>query len=234
MFMSQVDENEKASSTHMVSETPAPPSSPRIAVFDLDGTLTRVDTFLPFLVTFAFKRRMAWRIVVIPFVVLAYLLKLLRDHQAKQLLMRFFLGGQTRDQIDRHASEFSRTWVGRRLHPLCVERLRHHQEQGDRVVIVSASPDVYVPEVARLLGVEETVCTRVKWDNDRCLGTIDGKNCKREAKIEMLVEYLGEDAAPEHMISYGDSRSDLPLLRWVREGYLIGKYSCRKVDGEAG
>jgi phosphatidylglycerophosphatase C len=219
-------------STCAASEPTTGSVSPdRVAVFDLDGTLTRIDTFLPFLATYAWRRRKPWRAAVIPLVVLAYLSRLVSDRTAKQFLLRCFLFGEKRDDVEAHARDFC-NWIKPRLHPLGLTKLREHVDGGDRVIVVSASPDVYVPEIARSLGVEEVVCTKVRWNDELCLGMIDGENCKREAKITMLSAYLGAGANPQTMTAYGDSRSDLPLLCWVKNGFLISRSTCTQVSSD--
>jgi phosphoserine phosphatase len=35
------------------------------------------------------------------------------------------------------------------------------------------------------------------------------------------MEYLAGEGLPEESYSYGDSQSDLPLLRTVRQGFLL-------------
>jgi phosphatidylglycerophosphatase C len=101
------------------------------------------------------------------------------------------------------------------------ERLRHHQAAGHRVILLSASPDLYVPAVGRALGIAEVVSTRVAVAGGRCAGHIVGDNCKGENKLEALRRHLGGDVPPPGSFAYGDSRSDLPVLRWVASGYLV-------------
>ena len=44
-----------------------------LAVFDLDGTLIKGDSFLPFLITYARRGRRFWPIFVLPFFMLVFL-----------------------------------------------------------------------------------------------------------------------------------------------------------------
>ena len=45
-----------------------------------------------------------------------------------------------------------------------------------RLVLMSASPDLYVPEIGRRLGFAETICTGVRWNGDRFDGALTTPN----------------------------------------------------------
>src|SRR5262249_49750282 len=150
------------------SPRPAPPAGTPLAVFDLDGTLLRRDSFLPFLVTYALRRRRVRPLLVLPVVLALYVCRALSDRRAKERLLVAFLGGEDLGQVDEHAAWFCDRWVSRKWRPAVVERLREHQRQGHRVVLLSASPDVYVAAIGRLLGVEDVVATRVQAAGGRC------------------------------------------------------------------
>ena len=136
-----------------------------LAVFDLDGTLVTRDTFLPFLLSYARKRHRLRPFLTLPVYLALYACRLLSDRAAKQRVLISFLRGQSKSEIAEDAVRFARTWVPPRLRAEVVCRLREHQKSGHRVVLLSASPDVYVPAIARELGISEVVCTRVAGDD---------------------------------------------------------------------
>lgn len=204
-----------------------------LAIFDLDGTLIRGDTFLPFLISFCRRRRRWWPLVTMPFVVGAYAARLLPDYAAKQRLLVSCLGGRTLAEIAEHADWFCDRWVASRLHPVGIERLRHHQAAGHRVILLSASPDLYVTTISRFLGIAETVCTRVSISGEQCLGTLSGGNCKGAFKLRSLQGHLGIDESPPESYAYGDSRHDLPMLQWVEHGMLVRRDGLQAVTPTA-
>lgn len=192
-----------------------------LAVFDLDGTLVRGDSFLPFLLTYAWRHARIWPVATLPIYVGLYVCRLLSDRSAKSRVLVSFLKGRCRAEVAAHAEWFCSWWVRRKLSPEVVEKLREHQAAGHRVILLSASPDPYVPAVGSFLGIEEVICTRVSTNETQWGGEIVGSNCKGSGKIEMLQAHLqGDEAAPESY-AYGDSRSDLPLLQWVSHGFLV-------------
>lgn len=208
--------------TTPVQADSTPPLEDRpLAVFDLDGTLVRKDTFLPFLFSYGRRYRRYLSCALMPFPIVAYLAKLMSDRSAKQRLVASFLRNQPQARIDEHAEWFCEHWVTPRLNEPVVEALRRHQSMNHRVILLSASPSVYVPRIGEFLGISEVVCTRVGIQNDTCLGTLVGPNCKGEAKLETLKTYLGMPHPPFGSSSYGDSKHDFPVLRWVDNGLLV-------------
>ncbi|MFL5245699.1 MAG: HAD family hydrolase [Gemmataceae bacterium] len=196
-----------------------------LAIFDLDGTLVHGDTFVPFLMSYTVKKRRFWPIVAMPFWITLYLVRLISARTVKERLLTLFFKGEPRDAIADHARQFTTSWVAPRFRAEVAAKLREHQQAGHRVILLSASPDIYVPDIGVSLGITEVVCTRVGWLGQRCTGKILGPNCKGEEKINLLSQYLGLEGAPGLSYAYGDSKSDLPLLRWVTHGFLL-----RKVD----
>ncbi len=174
--------------------------SPGLAVFDLDGTLVRGDTLLPFLASFAWACWRPDRLAAMSPPLALYATRAISAYSAKQRLLEVVLRGESAAAIAGHADRFSSTWVSPRLRPGMLARLREHQGEGDRVILPSASPDIYVHAIARLLGIAEVVCTRVEFRDGRCLGRISGSNCKGLTKVERLQSHLGRMEAPE--VSY--------------------------------
>ncbi len=192
-----------------------------LAVFDLDGTLIAGDTFLPFLISYAIGRSKLWPLVVLPFHLTLYVCRLQSARATKERLMITLFRGVPMTSIAGHADWFYDRWVRQRLRPDIVRLLRDHRDAGHRVILLSASPDFYVRTVARRLGIEHVVCTQVAMSDGLCDGRIIGPNCKGKAKVAMLKEALGSEHPPAGSYAYGDSRSDLPILRWVEHGYLV-------------
>jgi HAD superfamily hydrolase (TIGR01490 family) len=210
----------------------AAPARP-VAVFDLDGTLVTRDTLLPFLLSYARSRGRLWPLLYLPLALTAYLCGLWSARALKERLLVRFLGGEPASRVREHAEWFCRAWLPSHLHPVGLARLRRHQRQGHRVVLLSASPSVYVPEVAAFLGVEEVVCTRVRVQDGVCQGQLVGPNCKGADKLALLQKHLRTADTPGASFAYGDSRADLPVLGWVEQGFLVGRNGCHPIHAGA-
>lgn len=194
-----------------------------LAVFDLDGTLVRGDSFLPFVVGYARSQRRLRPLLTLPVWVGLYAAKLLPDHRAKQRVMVSFFRGAPRAAVADYAAKFCERWVRPRLHEPVLEQLTWHLSAGHRVILLSASPDLYVEAVGRWLGINEVICTRVRSTPECWDGVLDGPNCKGAEKLARLRGYLAADSWPSESFAYGDSTSDLPVLRWATHGFLVSR-----------
>jgi phosphatidylglycerophosphatase C len=153
-----------------------------LAVFDLDGTLIKGDSFLPFLITYARRGRRVWPIIVLPFYLALYVCRILSDRDAKERLIGSFFGKEPMRKIIAHSEWFCSGWVQKRLRSDSMKKLREHQAAGHRVILVSASPDLFVPQIGKFLGINETVCTRIAFEDGYCSGKLAGANCKGDIK----------------------------------------------------
>jgi HAD superfamily phosphoserine phosphatase-like hydrolase len=151
----------------------------------------------------------------------AYLTRRIRDDQLKQALIRDYLACCDAEHVAEHAAWFCQRWLPRFLHPVGVPLLEAHRACGDRLVLLSAGPSVFVPQVAATLGIAEVICTTIEQEAGRWTGTIVGGNCKGGRKLQRLQDYLGGSQPPPRSFAYGDSRSDRFVLEWVEHGVWI-------------
>jgi phosphatidylglycerophosphatase C len=196
-------------------------SPPWVALFDLDGTLTWRDTLLPFLLGFV-KRRPhkalgLWRL---PYALGNYWQD--RDRgRLKSRVIRMIMGGERRAAIEPWAAAFVQDLKPRqRFRPLALAVVEAHRAAGDHLVLMSASPDLYVPLIGRLLGFECTLCTQVAWHDDRLDGHFKTPNCRGEEKLHRLA-WLREQYPNLPIIAYGNSASDLDHMRQADRALLV-------------
>lgn len=200
-----------------------------VALFDLDGTLLAGDTFLPFVIGYALKHRRVTRLPELAAYVAGRMTGVVSAQRAKQGVLAAVLQGEECGQIAEHAESFCRAWLARRLRRDVKARLADHLQAGHRVILVSGSPDLYVTTFARLLDIPEVVCTRVEQIDGKCTGNLASANCKGHEKVTRLQQLLGCEQPPDGSYAYGDSRSDLPILRWVKFGHFVNRWSGRLV-----
>jgi phosphatidylglycerophosphatase C len=192
-----------------------------LAVFDLDGTLTRHDTLLLYVI--GYLRRHPWRILRLPWMLIPAV-RFLFDFDRgaiKGSFMHIVFGGASRSSLQQWSELFVRRLVPTGLHAEARPTLERHRRAGDRLVLMSASIDLYVPQIGTALGFDECICTQVRWRED---GRLDGRlasaNCQGEEKRRRLAALLERDA-PSAVSAYGNSRGDLPHLRLAQAAYLI-------------
>jgi len=207
-----------------------------VALFDLDGTLTHRDTLVPFLAGYVARHpaRLArlWRLAP---AVLGYALGGRDRGLLKSRAIRAVMAGDSRTLIDGWAERFVAELRPRgafRAAGLAV--LEAHRSAGDRLVLLSASPDLYVPLIGRLLGFERTVCTEIRWDGDRLDGALRTPNRWGAEKVRCL-EQLRDDYAQATVTAYGNSSSDIPHLALAERALLVnGNAAARRSAARAG
>ena len=196
-------------------------TSGSLAVFDLDGTITRRETFGPFLWGFLWRR--PWRLLRVLLVLPAVAgFVLHRDRGAlKGALIHAMLGGVQRASLGRWTERFVAELLTDGLYAEALAAIAMHRTRGDRLLLMSASTDLYVPDIGRALGFDEIICTEVRWRAD---GRLDGRlasaNCRGEEKRRCLAALIARDA-PGRVYAYGDSRADLAHMQLVQEAYLV-------------
>lgn len=185
-----------------------------VAAFDFDGTLSRADSFLPFLRQMAgragYWRRMA---LLLP-LLLAFRVGLVGSTRAKTAVLRQFVRGMNEAQLQSHACHFAAGHLPAMIRPEALARLRWHQAQGHRCVIVSASLEVYLLPWARSLGVDEVLATRLEVTDGCYSGRLAGANCRGVEKVRRLEAWMGT-RSDWTVYAYGDSGGDRELLAWA-------------------
>jgi len=212
-----------------------PSTQPWVALFDLDGTLTWRDTLLPFLL--GFLRRHPQRLLRLwrlPFALLAYWTD--RDRGAlKSRVIRMVMGGASREVLEAWAETFVSDLKPRhKFRPLALAILETHRAAGDHPVLLSASPDLYVSHIGRLLGFEHTLCTELVWCGDRLDGRLKTENRRGEEKLRCLT-WLREQYRDIPIIAYGNSASDLDHMRHADRALLVnGNVAARRLAAKWG
>ncbi len=193
-----------------------------VAIFDLDGTLTWHDTLLPFLARYigAAPSRL-WRLWRLPAALLAYLRSGFERGVLKARLIQMALAGDRRAAIDVWASQFVATLQARGIfRPAALGVLNEHRNAGHHLVLMSASPDLYVLKIGQLFGFAETICTVLSWQDGQLDGTLRGANCLGEEKLRQL-ELLRARFPDARFVAYGNSSGDLVHMAHVDQATLV-------------
>jgi phosphatidylglycerophosphatase C len=201
-----------------------------VAVFDLDGTLTWRDTLLLFLVSFVRQhpRRLfgLWRL---PFALCRFAARDRDRGKLKSQVIRMVMGGASRTVVDHCADLFVNTLQLRhRLRPAALAILEAHRAAGDHLVLLSASPDLYVPLIGRSLGFERTLCTEIEWQGDRLVGALKSANRRGAEKLRCL-HWLRTQYPDLPIVAYGNSASDLDHMRHADRALLVNGNAAARV-----
>lgn len=202
----------------------------QLAVFDLDGTITRHDTLIQYVLGYLKTR--PWRVfgflLALP-VVIQYLSGRADRGALKGAVMHWTLGGSRRADLDAWTARFVPRLLERGVFRDAMARIAAHRHNGDFLILMSASPNIYVPVIGRHLGFNEVICTEVRWDGDRLHGALTTPNCRGEEKARRF-EALRARHPGVTTAAYGNAASDLPHLRLADRGVLVNGTSdaCRQ------
>ena len=192
-----------------------------LALFDLDGTLTRRDTLGSYVGGFLLRH--PWRVLRLPRVLPALARFALgrADHgEVKAALIQAALGGATRAQLDAWTSSFVARLVKQGLLGDARTVLNRHLSRGDHVTLLSASADLYVPAVGRALGFAQVMCTGVEWRGERLVGRLTTANRRGAEKARCLKELRTQHPGLP-ITAYANAASDIEHLRLADRALLV-------------
>lgn len=202
-----------------------------LAIFDLDGTITRHDTLWPFIR--GFLRRHPgrwWRLAPCLAPLMRYLWGPHDRGVLKGAILRWTLGGMPRAALAAWSAEFTARLVREGLYAEALACIAVHRRARTHLVLLSASPDLYVPVIAKALGFDECVCSQVRWrSDDRLEGSLASAN-RRGPEKARCVKRLLEERRPLYSNAYGNSMADLEHLQLVSAGTYVNG-SARELTG---
>jgi HAD superfamily hydrolase (TIGR01490 family) len=204
---------------------PAPDPMHRVAMYDMDRTITRAGTYSGFLMHVA-RRRQQWRLLLLPLVALAglaYALRLIDRSRLKAINLRLLVGKRfSRAEIAPLAESYADKVVARGLHPAALDQIAADRAAGYRVLLATASFHLYVDAIARRLGIDDVLATRLDEPDgaDHIHARLAGDNCYGEAKFARITGWLADNAITRdaaHIRAYSDHVSDHPMLHFADE-----------------
>lgn len=133
---------------------------------------------------------------------------------AKQEMRQF--KGRKVAELEQQAREFFEDRVLPNLYPEAEALVREHQRSGHVVAIVSGATRFVVEPLARHLGIDDILFTRLEVEDDCFTGRVIEPICFEEGKIYWLQQFIDVheiDLARSYF--YTDSVTDLPLLDLV-------------------
>jgi HAD superfamily hydrolase (TIGR01490 family) len=192
-----------------------------LTLFDLDGTLLRIDSdhaFGGFMVAIGWADAEAFRRRNDAFY---------EDYQAARLDIDAYIDFATAPWRDRPAAQvlatrerFMREVVQPALDERALALVRRHQAAGERTIIVTATNEFITRPIAQAFGVADLIAVElVRDDNGRVTGAVHGVPSFREGKVVRVEQWLAAQglrhADFDRINCYSDSTNDLPLLEWA-------------------
>ena len=194
----------------------------RVALFDLDGTLTPLDTeeqwalwlgdagLLDAAVFYEFHADYLAGCLDID-AYYAWFLDVFRSVEPEVLAGH--RDAMVRGRMLPSVEPRAKTWI------------RDARESHDVVLLVTASNSFLTDPIATELGFDANLATRLEERGGRFTGRLDGPACLGEGKLHHVGAWLearGTSLARlEHASFHSDSHNDLPLLRAVHRAVVV-------------
>ena len=203
----------------------------RIAIYDMDKTITVRATYAAFLTHMALQLA-PWRLVFVPIVgvvMLGYVLKLVSRGRAKELNQALLMGRRvSRARIMPAVELYADKVVATNIRAQARDCLAANRAEGYRLILASASYRLYVEPIARRLGFDEVIATdHFTQDIAYIRARIAGENCYDRAKLAMIEAWMaaqGIDRANAHVRAYSDHVSDAPMLEMADEAFATNPH----------
>ena len=187
---------------------------PRIAIYDMDRTITRRGTLTGFLVH-VLTRRQRWRILLVPLAGvagLAFAARLVDRRRLKAINIALLVGRRYDPvRLDGLAQSYAERVMRRNIHAAAIEQIARDRADGYRIILATASFRMYVGAIAQRLGVDDVIATDLVPGQWR----LSGPNCYGADKRTLITAWLkaeGIAADQADIRAYSDHVSDAPML----------------------
>lgn len=120
------------------------------------------------------------------------------------------------EELNRLHQQFMQEKIEPIILPKAEELLAKHKEQGDFLLIITATNHFVTGPIAKRLGVDEIIATDPEQIDGRYTGKVAGTPCFQDGKVTRLNSWLEKQGhSLEESYFYSDSHNDLPLLERV-------------------
>ncbi len=181
-----------------------------IAFFDFDGTISTKDSLVEFIKYAVGKYRYYYGLLKLSPVLVLYTLKLIPNNIAKEKLLSNYFKDWATEDFERLADKYSETELNQIIKSSAVEKIKWHQEQGHKVVVVSASINSWLKKWCDHYQVE-LIATQLEYKKGKLTGRFSTKNCYGIEKVNRINAQF-DLAKFEEIYAYGDSAGDKEML----------------------
>jgi len=139
--------------------------------------------------------------------------------KVKQSIFSYFFKGASLKDLQVKVKQYVEKSLPKMLKKSALDKIHYHKAQGDRVVLVSASLDLWLEEWATTEGIE-LICTKVEVDsNAKLTGGFSTPNCYGQEKVNRI-KMLLDVHKYEKIYAYGDSRGDREMFEMSNEKFF--------------
>lgn len=181
-----------------------------LALFDFDGTITTRDTLAEFIKFVVGKPKYYYGLGANFYLLLGYKLGFIPNYKAKEQLLVYFLKDWYCNDFQEITEQFTERIIGEMIKKEALERIRWHQKQGHKIVVVSASMECWILGWCKQMKIE-LIATKLAIKDNKLTGKFLTKNCYGKEKVRRIREKYNLNEF-DLIYAYGDSKGDKDML----------------------
>jgi len=138
----------------------------------------------------------------------------------KRLMLRL-LKNLSQETINENAKNYAEWLKGKWIMEL-KDLFMKYVDNGAKIVVISGGYEIYLKHFFAEFPEVIVFGTKIEFKNGKLTGMFDGKDCMFQEKVNILdrwIETSGQNM--EKSVVFSDSISDLPLLKWANEGFVV-------------
>ena len=182
-----------------------------LVLFDFDGTITKRNTFVPFLYYILPLPRRILLTLALPLLFAGLVTRIFTPHHTHVFLV-YLMRGFRVNQLAGLGRSFSKNRLRDFLRPGAMEAIDQHLSQGDQVAIVTASYDFWIRPWCEANGLS-LLSSKLHVEDGVASGkpdlVCDGIEKVREVEREFDVSLF------KSVVAYGDSIGDTEMLAFA-------------------
>jgi phosphatidylglycerophosphatase C len=191
---------------------------PKILALDFDGTITKTDTCLLFMLWYnKQKGKSNWWYF---FFLFFYLIGFISNTKYKEYIARE-IKNQEEKEID--FKKFHEEQCRLVIRDSVKKIIEQHKRQNAVILLISASFTEWINYAVADLQADAVIANSFEKNREgKYTGRISGDNIYGKNKTTSLRQYLSEKGLSlSDVVSYSDNYTDIELLRAVSKGYLV-------------
>lgn len=192
---------------------------PVLALFDFDGTITKRDSLIDFLIYLNGWPSFVYGIVFLSPTLLLWKLGQIETQKAKEALYQYFFEGVYEDFLYEKGKNFLPK-LEQIINDAAMQKINLHQAAGDKVVVVTASSEPWVFPWCQKNKLE-LICSKLASKDGYLTGKIEGKNCSGTEKV-IRIKQQYDLSQYSKIVAYGNSNGDNAMLDLADEKF----YKC--------
>ena len=188
-----------------------------LALFDFDGTITTEDSFTSFIYFSTPKPRLYIGLCLLFPIIFLYKVGLLSAATTRPIISKFAFRFRDIQQVKSIAELFVQQKLPAMMRPEALDRILWHKQQGDEILIVSATVNPYLSIWCNEQGVN-FVCSELAIQGNQYAGNYRYGDCSGMNKVS-AIQRKTDLSMFTTIYAYGDTHEDLPMLALANEKY---------------